>query len=333
MFSIGIGRVFAQKDTVLLYMKDSFEGYNVFNTGEGEPALNKEEATFVRVLMSPVSGNGLYRVNDYYLNGKLKFSGESLSPTWDTQLDGTCVAYFENGHKKKICNYNKGALTGDVMEYFPNGRLNTVKTVVDKGVIGADAMPPIILKQCLDSLGKIMTDEGNGKWAEYHGSNIPFAEGIVKTGVEDGEWRGRLNDTINYTCTYSMGSLKKGSSVSSTGQVYHFTQIASLPEFPGGVEKFGAYLGKTLSYPADARENGVQGRVILRFVIRKDGTLSDIKVARTLYPSLDLEALKALKKSPNWLPGYKYGIKTDVVYMIPVSFTMVNDNSSITPAN
>ncbi|HEY9195013.1 MAG TPA: TonB family protein [Mucilaginibacter sp.] len=315
----------AQRDTVLLYMKGSGSEYSLYPDAD-LPAMKKEDATFIRVLISPENDNGLYRVNDYYLNGKLKFSGESLLPGWNIRLQGTCVAYFENGHKKCIYNYDRGKLTGDVIAYFPNGRVNTIKSINDGQIVNDTGMPTLTLKQCLDSLGNVLTDSGNGKWIEYHGRNTPFAEGMVKNGVEDGEWHGRINDTTNYSCIYSMGLLKEGKSTVTSGNVYTFSQIQSLPEFPGGTQKFAAFLGKTLVYTADARQNKIQGKVIVRFTVKKDGSLTDMKIVKSLYPSLDEQALNALQKSPKWKPGYKYGIKTDVYYTVPVSFALAYDN-------
>ncbi|QEC74438.1 energy transducer TonB [Mucilaginibacter ginsenosidivorax] len=318
--------LFAQKDTVMLYMQDTNNGYSFNSVANGQPATKKEDATFIRVLLSPAIEGGLNRVNDYYLSGKLKFSGESSSPSWYPRFDGTCVSYFENGHKKGVYHFDKGRLTGDVIEYFPNGRVNTVKTISDGIYVNSTGMPGLKLTQCLDSVGNVLADGGDGKWLEYHGGNFPFAEGMVKKGVEDGDWHGKLNDTISYTCKYDMGVLKEGKSISTKGNTHLFTQIQSLPEFPGGQEKLIAYIGRTLAYPADAREKGIQGRVLVQFTVQTDGSLTDIQVVRSLYPSLDEQALNCLRKSPKWTSGYKYGIKTAVVYTIPVSFALAYDH-------
>lgn len=105
-----------------------------------------------------------------------------------------------------------------------------------------------------------------------------------------------------------------------------FASVENLPEFPGGVEKFGAYLSKTIRYPAVDRENGTQGRVILTFVVERDGSLTDIKVSRSLSPGTDAEAVRALKGSPKWKPGIQNGRPVRVQYSVPVSFTLAGDN-------
>jgi protein TonB len=105
-----------------------------------------------------------------------------------------------------------------------------------------------------------------------------------------------------------------------------FASVENLPEFPGGQDKFIAYLSKTIRYPAVDRENGTQGRVILTFVVERDGSLTDIKVSRSLSPGTDAEAVRALKSSPKWKPGIQNGRPVRVQYSVPVSFALAADN-------
>lgn len=104
-----------------------------------------------------------------------------------------------------------------------------------------------------------------------------------------------------------------------------FTSVEQVPEFPGGLEKFGAYLSKTIRYPAVARENGTQGRVICTFVVEKDGSLTDIKVTRGIGGGCDEEAVRVLKNSPRWKPGIQNGRPVRVQYSVPISFTLASE--------
>ena len=105
-----------------------------------------------------------------------------------------------------------------------------------------------------------------------------------------------------------------------------FASVENLPEFPGGQDKFIAYLSKNIRYPAVDRENGTQGRVILTFVVERDGSLTDIKVSRSLSPGTDAEATRVLKSSPKWKPGIQNGRPVRVQYSVPVSFALAADN-------
>lgn len=101
-----------------------------------------------------------------------------------------------------------------------------------------------------------------------------------------------------------------------------FTSVEQVPTFPGGLEAFGRYLQKNIRYPAVARENGTQGKVILSFICERDGSLTDIKVVRSIGDGCDEEATRVIKASPHWKPGIQNGRPVRVAYSVPVSFTL-----------
>lgn len=101
-----------------------------------------------------------------------------------------------------------------------------------------------------------------------------------------------------------------------------FTSVEKNPDFPGGLEAFGRYLGKSIRYPAVARENNTQGRVIVQFVVERDGSLTDIKVLRGIGDGCDEEAVRVLKASPHWSPGIQNGRPVRCSYTVPISFTL-----------
>ena len=97
----------------------------------------------------------------------------------------------------------------------------------------------------------------------------------------------------------------------------------TLPAFPGGQEALIAYLNRTVKYPRIAQENGIQGRVLIRFVVAKDGSIEEAKVVRSGGdPSLDKEALRVIKSMPRWIPGKKRGNPIRVQYHVPVNFQL-----------
>lgn len=101
-----------------------------------------------------------------------------------------------------------------------------------------------------------------------------------------------------------------------------FTSVEQVPEFPGGLAAFGKYLNKNIKYPAVARENNTQGRVIVSFVCERDGSLTDIKVVRGIGDGCDEEAVRVIKASPHWKPGIQNGRPVRVAYSVPISFTL-----------
>lgn len=92
------------------------------------------------------------------------------------------------------------------------------------------------------------------------------------------------------------------------------------PQFPGGKESLLQYLKDNRQYPADAVEEGIEGRVIVSFYVETDGSLSEIKVVKSLSPSLDSEALRLVKSMPKWIPGKVNDKARRMKYSIPVIF-------------
>ena len=121
-----------------------------------------------------------------------------------------------------------------------------------------------------------------------------------------------------------VGEGPKQAAVVEDTKVYDFVSIETQPGFPGGMDKFYAYLNKAIRYPPMAQENNIQGKVFLSFVVEKDGRLTDIKVERKLGGGTDEEAVRVLKGSPKWTPGIQNGKPVRVKYNIPISFTLSN---------
>ncbi|MCD8271032.1 MAG: TonB family protein [Parabacteroides sp.] len=101
-----------------------------------------------------------------------------------------------------------------------------------------------------------------------------------------------------------------------------FTMVEKMPKFPGGQNALIEFLAKTIQYPTDAQEKGLQGRVTCAFIVNKDGSISDLEVIRGLDPSLDAEALRVLGEMPKWIPGTQRGQTVNVKYTVPVTFRL-----------
>ena len=101
-----------------------------------------------------------------------------------------------------------------------------------------------------------------------------------------------------------------------------FMVVEDAPEFPGGINALLEYLKKNIKYPAICRDNNIQGRVIVSFVVNKDGKIVDPEVVKGVNPSLDKEALRVISTMPNWKPGYQRGKPVRVKYSVPVNFRL-----------
>ena len=101
-----------------------------------------------------------------------------------------------------------------------------------------------------------------------------------------------------------------------------FTVVEQMPLFPGGDAALMAYLRDNIHYPTVASENGVQGRVVVGFVVERDGSITDVNVLRSVDPSLDREAMRVVKGMPRWTPGKQNGSAVRVKYQVPVTFRL-----------
>lgn len=98
--------------------------------------------------------------------------------------------------------------------------------------------------------------------------------------------------------------------------------VEQMPSFPGGISGLRTYLNQNIRYPAEAQENCVQGRVVVSFVVGKDGHISDVTVVRSVEPSLDKEAIRVVRNMPRWTPGKQGGEPVRVRFTVPVSFRL-----------
>ena len=101
-----------------------------------------------------------------------------------------------------------------------------------------------------------------------------------------------------------------------------FDVVEEMPHFPGGAAALQAFLSSNTKYPVVAQENGVQGRVIVSFVVERDGSITDVRVVRSVDPSLDREASRVVRSMPIWSPGKQNGSAVRVKYTVPVVFRL-----------
>lgn len=126
-----------------------------------------------------------------------------------------------------------------------------------------------------------------------------------------------------YSCEQEIYSL-----LEETKEEYIFQVYPSMACFPGGTSKLIEFLGENIKYPEDAELQGVQGRVVCKFVVSEDGSINDIEVRDSVHPLLDAEVKRVISIMPKWNPGKLMGkpVKTD--FILPISFRLDNLNDS-----
>lgn len=101
-----------------------------------------------------------------------------------------------------------------------------------------------------------------------------------------------------------------------------FEIVEQMPSYPGGDGEFMKFLSKRIKYPEKAREMGIEGRVILQFIIASDGVIKEVTVVKGIGYGCDEEAIRVMKTSPRWKPGRQNGIDVAVKFMVPVRFRL-----------
>lgn len=109
--------------------------------------------------------------------------------------------------------------------------------------------------------------------------------------------------------------------VSQTNQKV-FDTVEQMPEYPGGMQAMIEFLQTNMKYPEDAAKQKVEGRVMVQFVVETDGSVSDVHVAKQVFPSLDAEAVRVVQAMPKWTPGKEKGRVVRVKYLLPIVFRM-----------
>ena len=137
-----------------------------------------------------------------------------------------------------------------------------------------------------------------------HASEAEKATSAVKSATETGEKAVESSDP----------------KTEFTGKVYYI--VEQMPEFPGGLTVLMNYLRANIHYPAAAQSAGIEGRVLVSFIVEPDGSVSNAKLVRSVDANLDQEALRVVSEMPNWTPGKQGGNAVRVRYSLPIAFKL-----------
>jgi TonB family protein len=290
------------KDTLMYYMNYA-----------DKPVADNSLAQYVLVIMPPDSTTGvkLYPVAKYYINNKPEFFGYSKTKDYDSLVfEGPYVSYDRDGYKEEVMNYSNGIPKGNLTLYFSNGKPYADEFYKDNG--------DLLLVNCWGLNGNALAKDGNGLWVTYSFDfKHVIRKGMVKDSLEEGIWYEKLEGRDD-TTVFNKGKVVSTNSISRKLGVCFDPQKTA--KFQGD---FGAYLSRTIRYPAKAKEKNQKGKVSVFIVIDKDGSVIYANAMESSgYKSLDDEAIRVLKNGPKWIPGTKNGEPVRVGYTIPISFTL-----------
>jgi TonB family protein len=297
---------FAQQSNLVYYLT---------NSGKMVP---KDSADYSMVVSPPDTSIDkiMYVVREYDKNGKVRLVTGSKTNDVNLQYWGRYVAYYPTGKKKSTGTFKDGKLSGSRVEYYPTGKFyNSVNCLPGDRVL---------YNTCIDSLGKTLAENGTGEWIDFNESFTKIvAQGKITNGVRDGEWHEKKNDSVTKINNYNNGMLVSSDEVDASGKKI-FKPVEVVPSFPGGLEAFYQFINKNTKYPRTAYQNNTSGKVIISFVVERDGSLTDVKVKRGIGDGCDEEAMRVIKLSSPWIPGTQGGKPVRVAYSVPISFGLSN---------
>ncbi len=127
-------------------------------------------------------------------------------------------------------------------------------------------------------------------------------------------------DVTDVTATENPSGRKTYSVENSEGEV--FMVVENMPQYPGGMSEMMKYLGKNIRYPQQAYKDSIQGRVIVQFIVNKEGFITQPRILRSISPELDAEAIRVVSSMPQWTPGKQRGVPVNVKFTLPISFQL-----------
>lgn len=278
-----------------------------------------------------------YQVGDYYKSGKIAMKGTTTTRNKITKT-GTFFYFYENGSRKSIINYENNTPIGSYFEFYENGSKKLEGEWCDnKNYI----IPNVKIKNCWNEMGVQTITEGTGFFEEvYFEGSIQFyyttvshdnsktiskydarkkelEKGKIVNNLKDSIWTGYDKKTkIRYFENFKKGEFISGVSVDSNKVEYKYNvrEIRPLPK--KGMQDFYEYISRNFNTP---KVEGLEGKVILSFVVDVDGTLTDFKILRDLGFGTGEEAIRVVKNYNGWIPGEQRGIKLGCVFGLPIS--------------
>ena len=176
--------------------------------------------------------------------------------------------------------------------------------------------PPPALKSTIKFTPPVITEDKNVRDEDEMKSQDQLTESKVQISIADVKG----NDELNGKDIADLQEVIVKAPEEKKEEPY--TMVEQMPQFPGGQTELLKYIAKNLRYPTIAQENGIMGRVIVRFVVSSTGDVENVKVLRSLDPSCDKEAVRVIQSLPKWIPGKQNGRNVPVYYTCPIVFRL-----------
>jgi TonB family protein len=278
-------------------------------------SLNNETSegkhTFIKTIEGYNTGSEIATTTIYYLNNQLK--SEQFYNNLTKKLTGVSKEFYYSGKLKCTTSYIENEF-GTYNSFYENGIKKTEGEFIENK---EKFQNDLKINNFWDEQNKQLIINGNGSFIENIENEI--TKGRIKDGLKNGVWTSVNSKTkISYEESYENGKFISGVTTDAENIKHNYNIVEKRPEPKNGMQHFAKFISKKLKIPNLNQD--ISGRVFLEFIIEKDGSITDIKVIKSLLPELDQAAVDVLNKYKNWIPGQLRGLNVRVRYNIPLKF-------------
>ena len=271
----------------------------------------QDKQVYYRIIKDYYLEKSEYRFETYYKSGIMEMEGNSEIKDYFLRI-GLIKDYYKSGALKSESTYEKGRQKGKQTIWYENGVKKMESEFITKD---GELVPDLKINQFWSKENKHEVIDGNGYVIDVYEDGT--GKGNIINGWKNGTWEGSNKPLkFSYTETYKNGKLINGKSIDSLNLDHTYTKVMLQPKPKKGLEHFYKYIGKKFKIPRNL-EN-VSGKIILTFVIDKEGKATEVNVIKSLEEDLDNQAIKLIEDYPDWSSGELRGIKIKVLYSIPI---------------
>lgn len=274
----------------------------------------KEDYKYIRLVENYKDQPNLFIFTEYYKSGVVSMRAISTNKE-ELKFEGPRIDYYENGNKKRETEYRKNQVNGKQVEWYENQNKKSEK-IIKTDLKTLQTATQIV--QYWNENNELKVIDGNGFYEETNDGSSE--KGEIKNSKKQGIWTGKTKITKStFTETYENGELISGISIDKNNIEHPYQVLFTKPEYKDGMMAFYQYIGKNYRVPYGVRSKpGEKPKLIAAFNVDTDGKIIDIKIIKDLGLGTGEEAIRVLKKAPNWIPGIYRGIPSKAAYTLPI---------------
>jgi TonB family protein len=302
-------------------------GYSISGGMNGIMQKGSENVTITSSTPNGITIRGTSGLNGqplYIVDGVETKSVEKLSPEGIEKIEilkdqSSTILYGDKGKNGVILITSKNATEKNSKEKYDTLNVSKITSIIARK--GINSGNPLII---VDGQEFKSMEEANVPTEDI--ANISVLKGETASPKIYGEKAKDGVIIINTKTKYNSDPVEITKTYKSTTKngEYIFYKVDEMPEFPGGEAALRNFLANSVKYPEIAKENGIQGKVYITFIVTKEGKVTEPEIARGVDPSLDKEALRVVSSLPDWKPGKQHGQPVNVSYTVPITFALQN---------